>query len=37
MSLEGVYFYYNLLEPFENSVMAHKKSSRLEHKFVPSC
>ena len=35
MSLEGVYFYYNLLEPFENSVMAHKKSSRLEHKFVP--
>ena len=29
-----LYFYYNLLEPFENSIAAHKKSSRLDHKLV---
>ena len=29
-----LYFYYNLFEPFENSIAAHKKSSRLDHKLV---
>ena len=28
-----LYFYYNLFEPFENSFVTHKTSSRLDHKL----
>ena len=28
-----LYFYYNLFEPFKNSIVEHKKSSRLDHKL----
>ena len=29
-----LYFHYNLFEPFENNIVAHKKSSKLDHKLV---
>ena len=29
-----LYFYHNLFELFENSIVTHKKSSRLDHKLV---
>ena len=29
-----LYFYYNLFKPLENSIIAHKKSSILDHKLV---
>ena len=29
-----LYFYYNLFEPFENSIAAHEINSRLDHKLM---
>ena len=29
-----LYFYYNLFEPCKNSIVAHKKSSKRDHKLI---
>ena len=29
-----LYFYYNLFEPYENSIVAHRKNKKLDYKLL---